>query len=439
MGGMGAWTIGAHYPDRFAAVLAMSSRSDFYMWKEIAPESIAGFKRKLAEQEFGANLLCNYLHVPAFLIHGNADFGIPVEQSRTMYARLKERGMDAQYVELDGEGHFWFYRETEARPDLVEWLKTRKRVSAPRLITYRTYTLKYNRAYWAEILAIDDWGKAAEITCEISEDGAALDVKTENVQCLRLAPPKGLVKDAAALKVKWNGAEVAAQPDKEGRLTLGSLGAGAALLKTRELCGSVREGFAGPFLMVHGGEATESRALALKVATDWVVFAKGVPQVVPAEAVNEAAAKRYNLFLLGTPEENPITRRIMPRLPIQVRDGSIEVGGRKYDAKKYGLWMIYPNPEAPDRYVVINCGAHWGRGVPENHKYDMLPDFIVYADQKADDKTESDAHVCAGFFDQNWRLDERSTWYAEPPLPAGAGEGEKKPADRTTPPEGEHE
>jgi len=74
MGGMGVWTIGGHYPDRFAALLAMSGRGDFYLWKGIRPEELPWFRRKLIEQEFGANLLPNYRHLPVFLMHGIGAF-----------------------------------------------------------------------------------------------------------------------------------------------------------------------------------------------------------------------------------------------------------------------------------------------------------------------------------------------------------------------------
>jgi hypothetical protein len=86
--------------------------------------------------------------------------------------------------------------------------------------------------------------------------------------------------------------------------------------------------------------------------------------------------------------------------------------------------MIYPNPLAPDRYVVINSGTIWGTGLAGNHKYDMLPDFIVFTTDVVEDGTDANRAVCAGFFDQHWRLSEASTWYApEPKGEARAGAG----------------
>jgi acetyl esterase/lipase len=45
---------------------------------------------------------------PPFLIfHGTTDFIVPIEQSRTLAAKLKDAGVPAKLVEVLGEGHGW--------------------------------------------------------------------------------------------------------------------------------------------------------------------------------------------------------------------------------------------------------------------------------------------------------------------------------------------
>jgi len=417
MGGMGAWTISGHYPDLFTGLCAMSGRGDFYLWKRLTPDDLPPFKRKLAELEFGANMLTNYVHLPVFMMHGGADLGISVEQSRTMHARLRERELDVEYVELPEQGHYYFYTEAGYREEMLKWLKRQRRTAAPRKVSYRTYSLKYNRAYWVELLGIEDWSKAAEVTAEINQDGTALSLKTENVLCLRVKPPKELAADPAKLKITWNGKPAMPQVDKAGLLYLGEFDPGAGpLLKKPTFCGPVREAFADPFVMVHGpGKDNPSLRSAMQAAVDWMRFAKGVPQLISSERVDQRLMQRFNLFLFGEPETNPLMAELMPKLPIQVRDGMIHVGKKTYDAKTHGLWMVYPNPLAPGRFVVVCTDPVWGRQLSFNHKYDMLPDFIVFTDERSEDGTESNKFACAGFFDQYWRLSEQSTCYSETP------------------------
>ncbi len=46
------------------------------------------------------------LKVPQRLLHGTLDPTVPVEQSRSLEARARERGDDAQLWLLEGAGHF---------------------------------------------------------------------------------------------------------------------------------------------------------------------------------------------------------------------------------------------------------------------------------------------------------------------------------------------
>jgi hypothetical protein len=69
--------------------------------------------------------------------------------------------------------------------------------------------------------------------------------------------------------------------------------------------------------------------------------------------------------------------------------------------------LIYPNPENPDRYVVINCGFTFSRADWQGsnaQQYPHLPDYAVIRydpDHFADDRTKD--VVLAGFFDEKWR------------------------------------
>lgn len=416
MGGMGVWTIGGHYPHEFAGLIAVASRGDFYMWKGIERAGLPGFKAKLAEGEFGAEMIPNYRNLPCVIVHGLADRLMPIEQSERMYELLAGQGFDVEYAQVPGATHY-SWTELLTRAEVLSCLKEKHRQTAPRSITFRTYTLKYSRAYWCEITGIGDWGQAAELTCELDQAGAGLRVETTNVTGLRLRPPLRLVKEPEELRVTWNGKAVAPHKGEGGWLDLGRQGAAADVaLKTPTLCGPIREVFAGPFILVYDGErGGDSFRSAMQAGADWLRFAQGVPSVLPADAISPEMMERYNLVLFGTPEQNGLVARLAPELPIGLGGGKYVVGEHTYEASKYGLSMIYPNPLAPERYVVINAGTPWGSGLAVNHKYDMLPDFIIFTDETSDDGTDSNEFACAGFFDQRWRLSGASTWYAPDP------------------------
>ena len=56
------------------------------------------------------NLIDPYLNVhegwpPTCFVHGNADVMIPTRLSHDMQARLKEKGVETEFFEVEGEGH----------------------------------------------------------------------------------------------------------------------------------------------------------------------------------------------------------------------------------------------------------------------------------------------------------------------------------------------
>jgi len=95
------------------------------------------------------------------------------------------------------------------------------------------------------------------------------------------------------------------------------------------------------------------------------------------------------------------------------------VGGKRFTGKNLGLNMIYPSPFAKGRYVVVKSGVYYGRNLSVNHKFDMLPDYIIYS--KAIDREIGSYYDgmpnrsrCAGFFDNDWQLSKDLMWIQGP-------------------------
>jgi poly(3-hydroxybutyrate) depolymerase len=80
MGAIGTWKIVAKFPDIWAAIAPISGAGQ--------PETIERFK-----------------HVPAIVVHGDADPTVNVNGSRTMVAKLKELGVEHTYIEVPGGVH----------------------------------------------------------------------------------------------------------------------------------------------------------------------------------------------------------------------------------------------------------------------------------------------------------------------------------------------
>lgn len=67
------------------------------------------------------------LAMPLFIIHGDIDQRVPVEQSRLMVKKLKSLGKPHKYLELEGADHFYntLYYNHKAKfyPAMIDWLE----------------------------------------------------------------------------------------------------------------------------------------------------------------------------------------------------------------------------------------------------------------------------------------------------------------------------
>jgi predicted peptidase len=123
-GGNGAWWLAYHHPGRFAAavivcgfVTAFTGRQSHNDYPAIAPASAAD---PYAEVARGVGAL------PIWLVHGDADKNVSVEESRHMFAALKLAGDDVHYIELPGVEHpAW--DPAYQNSDIAAWLFAQRR------------------------------------------------------------------------------------------------------------------------------------------------------------------------------------------------------------------------------------------------------------------------------------------------------------------------
>ncbi len=407
MGGSGAYTIACHYPHLFAGVAPIAGRYSYYVWKDIDRSSYIGFKRIQTDMDYAQAIAQNLFNVPAFIFHGSGDYLVKPAQSRGMAKLLRKLGQPVQYKEFK-EGDHWIWDLCFQWPDFVEWLKTRRAPKWPRRIKFKTYTLDYDRAYWARILRFKQWGRPAWIDVQ-AKPGGRVEVSTHNVAGLALRLGPALMAGAARATVVVDGRKRVYPIPADGEVSIGLAPRPSGLLKRRGLCGPVREAYCGPFLMVYGtqGDVSDARA-ALLAGRDWIRFAKGRALLKADRAVSEEDIARNNLILFGDAQSNSLVKRIADALPIRIGPKAFEVGRRRIARPAASLLMIYPNPLNPRRYVVLNVGTVWGRHQAINHKLDHVPDFIVFRDKAAPDGNNE--FICAGYFDPQWRLRDDLIW-----------------------------
>lgn len=201
-GGIGAYLIGMHHADRFAAVSPMAGGIP----NEIFP------------------LLANFQQTGVYIIHGSKDQIMPVTLSREVNAYFGKIGFSVIYREHDkthtmAGGHFFPREEV---PALVGWFSNQQRDPYPKEIQSVRDIDHLNRFYWTKInhvsedlasvyssvLSHEEAGRVKEGKFAILSGkihGNTIELETQRVQRLTLYLHSNLVDLTKPVLVIANG------------------------------------------------------------------------------------------------------------------------------------------------------------------------------------------------------------------------------------------
>jgi hypothetical protein len=149
-----------------------------------------------------------------------------------------------------------------------------------------------------------------------------------------------------------------------------------------------------------------------RAVREWHRQMRGDVRIKTSEELKPEDLQNYHLVLWGDPKSNPTLAQIADKLPIQwSKDGNtVTVGEKwddaKFDARSHMPVLIYPNPLAPDRYVVLNSSFTYreydylnnARQVPK------LPDWAIIDLSTPPDARWPGRIADADFFDEAWQL-----------------------------------
>ncbi|MGI6099878.1 MAG: prolyl oligopeptidase family serine peptidase [Lentisphaerae bacterium] len=153
-----------------------------------------------------------------------------------------------------------------------------------------------------------------------------------------------------------------------------------------------------PFVFVGGDDGGTGHSLTnlRQRAHEWRRFAFALPRMALETALEPALATNCNLFVFGEPETSPLVARILQTGKVGVMPDKFLIAGRELprDAE-HGLWFTGRNPFNTNRTAVVQSGIAWGGWTSDNHRYDRIPDVIVYTN--AADRWGYNVAVAAGF------------------------------------------
>ena len=185
------------------------------------------------------------------------------------------------------------------------------------------------------------------------------------------------------------------------------------LSKRPGLSGPISDAYYGRMVHVWGtadAEATETLQRAAQRGTrGWPLWGWDVDQEAIADtALTDALIGEATVVLYGNAAQNRALARIADRLPIRVEADAVVVGDQRFEGRDVGVRFIYPNPLAPERYVIVQAGVDAQTTSRGNKLAEFLPDWAVYdasTVRGAQRRIAGRRLVASGFFDERWRVE----------------------------------
>jgi poly(3-hydroxybutyrate) depolymerase len=412
MGGHGAWHIGLHYPGLWSVVSPGAGFVDTKQYQKITAPMPA-WQESLLHLYDPIDYVANSRNVPVLAYMGDKD--PKWDQHKLIMSQFARENAPAK--EFVGKNTEHKYEPSQLAAILKE-TQSLKRDSAARSVNFVTYSTRFNECKWVRIDGLERHWERAEVHAVVAENGAVT-VRTKNVSSLTLHIPGPLLSRGSVLKIDGQPPRALVGLDEPMTLVKDGptwrVGTYNGLRKRHGLSVPIDDAMFGPVLVVTGSETPWSASLAKWLGQElqrtrdgWDVFFRGRLPECTDQTITSDDVKTKNLYLFGDPGSNLYLRKILPKLPITWTKDAITVGRQSFPTSSHVPMLVFPNPDNPSRYVVINCGFSFSRADWQGsnaRQYPHLPDWAVVrfdADHFADDRAKDT--VAAGFFDEQWKL-----------------------------------
>lgn len=412
MGGHGTWHVGVTFPDRFAAIAPSAGWVSLFTYggrrRPEGTDPVAALMARAGSPSDTLGLVRNLEGLGVYVLHGDKDDNVPVDQARTMRGALGEFHADFAYYERPGAGHWWG-DECCDWPPLLDFLARRELTPAAevRRVDFITAAPSVSaRSHWATVEAQAKPFERSAIHLRRDPSARTASGTTENVArlALDLGPggPAAVTLDGETIK-DVPGAKVWLR--REGghwkRIEPPS-----PALKGPGRSGPFKDAFRNRVLFVYGTQGTaEENALALaKARFDAETFwyrGNGSIDVVPDSAFDPRAEPDRNVVLYGDAESNAAWPSLLGEGPVRVARGSVRVGGRSVEGDGLACLVVRPRPGS-DRACVAAVAATGPAGMRRAMRLPYFSSGAAYPDLVV---LDGGGPVAAGFFGEDWGVD----------------------------------
>ena len=428
MGGHGTWNIGAHFPDRFAAIAPSAGWRDFWSYGGGARWSDPAAVDQLCDRAANASrtllLKQNYANLGVYVLHGDDDQTVPVDQARAMRGELAEFHPNFAYYERAGAGHWWG-NQCMDWPPLFAFLDRNVRPAAESILQVSFTTISPGISARSDWVTVETQRRAfapSDVDAQLDVSARSITATTDNIdriafdlrafeQTLAAGEPVAARIDDQDLRAPW---------PATGVLRLARSG------ETWQLAGAQRPGHKGPhrsgpfkdafrnrmvFVVGTGGSLAENSWALHKARYDSETFqyrGNGAVEIVLDAAFDPAEYPDRGVILYGRSDTNSAFAKLIPGCPIEVRAGVVQVGERSVRGDDLACLFVYPRADSDVAAVgVIAPSGPAGASLTHQLPYFVsgvgYPDWTVLGAEMLEDGQRGIRG--AGYFGADWTLE----------------------------------
>jgi pimeloyl-ACP methyl ester carboxylesterase len=440
MGGHGTWHIGTLFPDRFAAIGPSAGWVSFASYAgrggNLQQDPLSQLLRRPLRASDTLARVSNLKSQGVYILHGDADDNVPVDQARTMREELAKFHPDFVYKEQPGAGHWWGNQCCDW-PAMIDFFNSHELPDSRQVFTIRFTTPGPHVSpdcYWFTLESQDKIAELSAIELDRDRQSNQVTAKTTNIASWGIRLAKFFSEDTklpTELKLMIDDHEIIIENiqsldqtiwfdkiDNAWQLRSGT----RAETKNAARYGVFKEAFRNRFLLVYGtaGQEPENRWMLGKARYDAETFwYRGNGSVdcwsdkrfLGISQKNPASLADRNVILYGNASINQAWDSLLKDSPVQVQRGAWSKQGPEFIQESVSVLLV--RPKAKGSGLVAAIGGTDLQSMRASNKLPIFssgtgyPDVLVLSPEYL--KTGVEAVRWAGFFGTDWSV-ERGEW-----------------------------
>ncbi|MCF8240944.1 MAG: S9 family peptidase [Melioribacteraceae bacterium] len=433
MGGHGTWHVGELYPDKFAAIAPSAGWISIWNYrysKDLSGSSeVIKLLNRTGNQSRTLDMVNNYDQLGIYILHGDNDESVSVEEARKMNDTLSKFHKDFVYHEEPEATHWWDNDSDKPGADCVDWQPmfdffakhsrpTKNRIRHINFITANPGVSATNN--WVTIYSQEKFMQFSKVDVTHSPGQNMISGTTENIsilgidsEILDMKSPLTIILD----ETKIPGINIT---NSDGKIWLGRSDGGWKIIETPSVqekgphrYGTFKSAFVNNALLVYGttGSLEENNWSMAKARYDAEQFwyqANGSFDIVSDEEFLSGNFTNRNVILYGNSKTNRAWDSLTENVPVNVSNGKIEIGDKVIEKDGLACLFVYPMNGTTNNSVGFVSGTSLA-GMKLTNTLPYLTAGIAYPDVTIISpnilKGGEDGYIGTGFFGGDWQVD----------------------------------